>query len=464
MRISPILLPLWLVGTLLAGPTQAETTFDAAAAHAKADLDKALAELSALRQQIANEKVPLAKKLNDIENAVLSKRAEFERIQRQHGSKTFDIETLRAEVKARRDENVYVTSLLDEYVRAFETRIHISEAQRYKEPIAEAKLAIEDVNISAAEKFAKQVALVRASLDRIEDLVGGTRFAAKALSSRGVLEPGQVALVGPIAVFAADQTKEAGICELQLGTVDPSVIPIGEPFVAGIREVAQTGHGELPVDPTLGSAIKIAGTRDTLFQHIRKGGPVMVPIIGLAIVAAVVSVIKWIQISAVRLARPEDLQQVLSLLNAGRKTEALDYASKVKGPAGELLTTAVNNAEESKQLIEEALYEKLLAAKPRLERMLAFIAVTAATEPLLGLLGTVTGIIRTFKLITVFGTGDPKLLSGGISEALITTEFGLYFAIPGLLVHALLSRKVRGVLTSMEQTVVGFINGLKNGR
>jgi biopolymer transport protein ExbB len=273
-----------------------------------------------------------------------------------------------------------------------------------------------------------------------------------------------VALIGPIAVFAADRTKDAGICELQLGALDPSVISIGEQFHAGIRALVESGKGELPVDPTLGSAIKIAATHDTLFQHIRKGGPVMVPIIGLAMVAAVVSVIKWIQISGVRLARPEDLQQVLSLLNAGRKHEALDYAGKVKGPAGELLTTAVNNAHESKQLIEEALYEKLLATKPRLERMLAFIAVTAATEPLLGLLGTVTGIIRTFKLITVFGTGDPKLLSGGISEALITTEFGLYFAIPGLLVHALLSRKVRGVLSSMEQTVVGFINGLKNGR
>jgi biopolymer transport protein ExbB len=463
MRISRIILPLWLAGALLAGTARAET-FDAAAASAKADLDKALAELSALRQQIANEKLPLAKKLNDIENAVLSKRAEFDRIQRQRGSKTFDIETLRAEVKSRRDENVYVTSLLDEYTRAYESRIHISELQRYKDAIADAKLAIEDVNISAADKFGKQISLVRVSLDRIENLVGGERFEAKALSTRGTLEPGKVALIGPIAVFAADQSKDAGICELQLGTVDPSVISIGDQFNAGIREIVQTGKGELPVDPTLGSAIKIAGTRDTLWQHIRKGGPVMVPIIGLALVAGVVSIIKWIQISGIRLARPEDLQQVLSFLNAGRKNEALDYAGKVKGPAGELLSTAVNNAHESKQLIEEALYEKLLATKPRLERMLAFIAVTAATEPLLGLLGTVTGIIRTFKLITVFGTGDPKLLSGGISEALITTEFGLYFAIPGLLVHALLSRKVRGVLASMEQTVVGFINGLKNGR
>jgi len=76
----------------------------------------------------------------------------------------------------------------------------------------------------------------------------------------------------------------------------------------------------------------------------------------------------------------------------------------------------------------------------------------------LGLLGTVTGIINTFKLITVFGTGDVKTLSGGISEALITTKFGLIVAIPSLLLHAFLSRKARGVVDQMEKAAVAFIN------
>jgi biopolymer transport protein ExbB len=102
----------------------------------------------------------------------------------------------------------------------------------------------------------------------------------------------------------------------------------------------------------------------------------------------------------------------------------------------------------------------MLAAKPGLESLLPFIALTAAAAPLLGLLGTVTGMISTFNMISLFGTGDPKTLSGGISEALITTEFGLYVAIPAVLAHAFLSRKAKGVLGSMEQTAVGFINGV----
>ena len=80
--------------------------------------------------------------------------------------------------------------------------------------------------------------------------------------------------------------------------------------------------------------------------------------------------------------------------------------------------------------------------------------------PLLGLLGTVTGIINTFKLITVFGSGDVKSLSGGISEALITTKFGLIVAIPSLLLHAFLSRKAKGVTDQMEKSAVSFTDQL----
>jgi biopolymer transport protein ExbB len=80
------------------------------------------------------------------------------------------------------------------------------------------------------------------------------------------------------------------------------------------------------------------------------------------------------------------------------------------------------------------------------------------------LLGTVTGIINTFKLLTVFGSGDVKMLSGGISEALITTEFGLIVAIPTLLAHAFLSRRAKGITDRMEQLAIGFITELERSR
>jgi biopolymer transport protein ExbB len=86
------------------------------------------------------------------------------------------------------------------------------------------------------------------------------------------------------------------------------------------------------------------------------------------------------------------------------------------------------------------------------------VAISAASAPLLGLLGTVTGIMNTFKLITVFGTGDVKTLSSGISEALITTEYGLIVAIPSLLLHAYLSRKARSIGDEMEKNALALMN------
>ncbi|MEM7012670.1 MAG: MotA/TolQ/ExbB proton channel family protein, partial [Verrucomicrobiota bacterium] len=95
------------------------------------------------------------------------------------------------------------------------------------------------------------------------------------------------------------------------------------------------------------------------------------------------------------------------------------------------------------------------------QRGLQFIAIASATAPLLGLLGTVTGMIHTFDLIRVFGTGDARSLAHGISEALVTTEFGLIVAIPALILHALLSRKIKSILGSMEMASLAFVNGLQ---
>ena len=110
--------------------------------------------------------------------------------------------------------------------------------------------------------------------------------------------------------------------------------------------------------------------------------------------------------------------------------------------------------------LEEILFEKILSAQPTLERFLPFMALTAASAPLLGLLGTVTGMIKTFTLITIFGTGDAKSLSSGISEALVTTELGLIVAIPSLILHGLLSRMAKQKVGDLEQISVSFINGI----
>ena len=441
-------------------------TFEAAAASAKSDLDKALAELSALEKKIADEKIPLARELNTLESEVIAKRREHADAKRLQDRKSVDLGKLKAGEKGFTDQNDYLRkTLLEEYIRRFETRVHASEKEQYQLIIKEARETNDNPASSAESVFTKQLTVVQAALDRLDNLLGGHIYEGTALNAEGVAERGKFAVIGPLVVFAGNDGK-AGLAEQLRGSTEATLIDIGPEYQAGIAAVIGTGRGQLPLDSTMGNALKIRQVEETWWEHINKGGVVIWPLLALGLAASLVALVKWVQLANLRRIQPSDLQSILDHVNDNDTASALALAKRIRGPAGELLQTAIQNAGESKEMIEEILYEKMLHTKPQLERLLPFLSLTAATSPLLGLLGTVTGMINTFKLITVFGTGDPKRLSSGISEALVTTEYGLIIAVPCLLLFALLSRKAKGILASMEQTAVGFVNGLaaRNGR
>ncbi|MGE9294052.1 MAG: MotA/TolQ/ExbB proton channel family protein, partial [Puniceicoccales bacterium] len=191
-----------------------------------------------------------------------------------------------------------------------------------------------------------------------------------------------------------------------------------------------------------------------------KGSYVGYVIIGLGVVALLLGSFKVIEISSFKTASVKDVQDTLDLLAEGKTEEAEARANQVKGVAGEMLARGAEHSKEKRGVIEELMYERILKCRPNLERFLPFIALIAAAAPLLGLLGTVIGMIRTFNLITIFGTGDAQSLSKGISEALVTTELGLIVAIPALLLHGGLSRFAKRKLAQLEQAAVAFLNGL----
>jgi biopolymer transport protein ExbB len=278
------------------------------------------------------------------------------------------------------------------------------------------------------------------------------------------LDLGRFALAGPVAVFAGKAYGNVGVAQLEVNTLDAVIIPINGGHTNQLRELAQSGKGLFPIDASGGRALQIQERQETFEEHLRKGGVVMIPILALAVLAGLMGIIKWVQVGWLRAPLPQDVELILKQLATDQKAKAIDHARSLKGPAGNLLETAINNANQKKELLEEMLYERVLHIRPRLERWLPFIGLTAAIAPLLGLLGTVTGMINTFKLITMFGTGDAKTLSSGISEALVTTECGLIVAVTALLIHAFLTRRIRGFITSLEQAAVGFVNGLALSR
>jgi len=181
-------------------------------------------------------------------------------------------------------------------------------------------------------------------------------------------------------------------------------------------------------------------------------------IVGMFVLCVLISIFKWIQLSLVPQVSEKRALPVLKAVLVNDHEKAAAEIRKLKGPTGTMLTAGIEHIDEPKELVEEVMYEELLTTRMMVNKFTPFLAVCASTAPLMGLLGTVTGIINTFKMITVFGSGDVKTLSGGISEALVTTEMGLVVAISALVMYAFLSRKAKSITDQMEQIAILFVN------
>ena len=459
LRLLPLLLSLLTAGRPAAQETEPAATFADAAGDLERDLAEALAELGRLREEIAGEQVPLARRLTELEGELSAVRAEFQQASRELDGRTLDLSNLRGDIKVLEEESAYLGSLLGEYVRNFESRLHIAELARFEQALSTAKLARENTSLAEHEVLETQAGLLATALERLHEALGGARFDGRAVDASGAVLPGTFVLLGPSAIFRSADGSVVGTAEQRLGSLEPAALGFEDPLDRAAAEALVAGSaGELPFDPTLGNAHKVAATQETLVEHFLRGGPVMWPILGLATAALLVGLYKWLRLTLVRRPSAAEVQGLLATVARRDKQAALDAARGLRGPTGRMLQVGVEHLGEPGELVEEVMYEQVLATRLELQRMLPFVAITASSAPLLGLLGTVTGIMNTFTLMTVFGTGDIKTLSSGISEALITTEYGLYVAIPSLLLSAYLSRKTKGVIDQMEKAAIALVN------
>lgn len=448
-----------LLSFLLSAGGLSAQSFNSAGDQARKDLNDALTQLNEVRSVIAEEKIPLVRSVASLEDEVQQKRAELERLRRLRDNSDLGLNRLRDQVQGLKDQNEYAAGLLDEFVRSFETRIDYSESQLYSQATEDARLALDDPDMSQSERFGKQLDVIGVALDRLDQLVGGYTFEGRALAPDGAIEEGAFAAVGPTVYFVSQQSDLAGVTYSKLNAAEAAIAVPGAAYANGIRVLVESGEGTIPADATLGKALKIVEGDDSIAEHLAKGGSVGVVIIALGAVCLLLGLLKFLEITRFKTPVPELVQSVLKQVHAGDANQAKSAAS---ADTSGILPAGVTHAAAKRGTLEEILYEKILAVRPKLERFLPFIALTAAAAPLLGLLGTVTGMIKTFNLITIFGTGDAKSLSSGISEALVTTELGLIVAIPALIVHGLLSRMARQKIGDMEQAAVGFINGVSS--
>jgi biopolymer transport protein ExbB len=433
---------------------------DSIASGANTDLQKAIADLTAVRQEVEAERIPLAQKLTVAEQELINRKAAFAKAQRFQENQLVELNALKAEAKLHSDQVKYIDSLLNEYARTLRSRMSFVEEPRYRAMFDSFEKAGGAPDVAVADRFSERSQLLTTALERSHSALGGELFEGTALDKSGLVQKGKVALIGPVGVFASSSGQAAGILQQELNKSDPTIAQLDPGLVDGCRKLAGSGRGELLLDPTLGNAFKLSAIHKGLIEQLKDGGIVMIPLLGLGFAVIGLAIFKWWQLSRVRLATEADLQTVLGHIEAREQDKALHYARGISGVAGDLLAAAVEHVDEKKEYIEEVLYEKMLGVRTRLERGLPFLALAATTGPLLGLLGTVTGMIATFRIISGFGGGDPKMLAAGISEALVCTATGMAIAIPALLFHAFLSRRAKGIMRSMEQTAVGFVNGV----
>lgn len=197
-----------------------------------------------------------------------------------------------------------------------------------------------------------------------------------------------------------------------------------------------------------------------MWEIVRAGGLFMWPIILCSVIAVAIVLERLWTLQERRVVPPELTRRVWQLVEAGQINDKVIAALELNSPMGKLLATGLSNRHRPREILMEHLEDAGRHAVHDLERFLNTLGTIAGVTPLLGLLGTVMGIIKAFNAISLGGMGDPRQLSGGISEALITTAAGLCVAIPSLIAYRYLRGRVDGAVVQMEKDVVRFADAL----
>lgn len=194
-----------------------------------------------------------------------------------------------------------------------------------------------------------------------------------------------------------------------------------------------------------------------MLEIVQSGGWLMVPILLCSIVAAAISVERLWTLQGSRIAPKNLLAQVWTTLKNRDMDPQKIRDLRASSPLGEVLAAGVANARRGREIMKEAMEEVAAQISHDLERYLTSLGIIASISPLLGLLGTVVGMIKVFTALMLEGAGNANVLAGGISEALITTAAGLSVAIPAIMFHRFFLRRVDELMVMMEQEAIKLV-------
>ncbi|MEZ7276226.1 MotA/TolQ/ExbB proton channel family protein [Pseudoalteromonas sp. 68 DY56-GL68] len=215
-------------------------------------------------------------------------------------------------------------------------------------------------------------------------------------------------------------------------------------YTATATDLQQANSGVVPfaLDPTGGSILGLLVQAPDTEEQVHQGGTVGYIILGVGLIALLIA-----------------LERFVSLMIMGSKIrrQLKDTVARDDNPLGRVMKVKDQYPDVAYDTLELKLSEAIIREMPKITRNLTLIKIISVVAPLLGLLGTVTGMINTFQAITLFGTGDPKLMAGGISQALVTTVLGLVVAIPTVFLYTLLNTRSKNMLLILQEQSAGII-------
>jgi biopolymer transport protein ExbB len=197
-------------------------------------------------------------------------------------------------------------------------------------------------------------------------------------------------------------------------------------------------------------------------EFILKGGFMMWPLLACSIAALTIFIERFLYLNKIKVDSESLMSRIRELINVGKIDLAISTCQRVNTPLSRILLAAIKNHGKDEEVIKSYVEHAALNEMPELEKYIPTLGMIAQIAPLLGFLGTVTGMIKSFKVVASQGLGNnPEALAGGIAEALITTATGLFVAIPTVVVYHYLSNKIDNLMLDIEKRSMEIINILE---
>lgn len=421
-------------------------------AEVKSDLDSAQKRLSEQRAELSKQQQTLSEQLTRLQNELLTKRRQAD-ISRRTIS---DNQAFLSSLKNKEHASSRAAETLNDELRVYGIQL---DTKRFPGEAKDALLDGAFVKEGKPAEIAKsRLMVLEAGLSRLESAFGGSTHEGTVTDESARVHQGKIVSFGPARWFVSEDKKAAGSYHL---SASGAVASLHEEGAEVAQLLAAGSQAEAVIDITGGKAQALADIKSSPLDLIKKGGAWVYPILLIGLLSLVCAIMKILQLRKIKEPSESWILEVISTYTQKDSNEAMELAGAVSHPVAQVLPECVGASRHGIGVVEEILYERMITVKESLRRWLPFIATTAAIAPLLGLLGTVSGLIRTFSVIAVEGTGEAQSISGGISEALITTLFGLAIAIPAFMAHSLLSRKAKGIEQNTERLALRFINALR---